>query len=427
MAAIHRLSDSWRAGLDEAKDGGLKRNLRNTMAILARHPAWVGVIAWDDFTLQVVKRKRAPSNAGYCADEESALGQWTAEDTTNARVWMQSETGIEPNEGMVEQAVSAIAKAHRYHPVREWLRSLRWDGTERLDTLCAKYFGADDTIYAAAVGSKWLISAVARVMHPGCKVDTMTVFEGLQGAGKSSGLQALVGADWFSDSKLEIGDKDGYQNLRGKLVIEIAELASFGGRQQESIKAYTSSQSDTYRPSYGRHTVTVKRQTIFAGTTNADTYLGDSTGARRFWPVRCRQVDVGGLRADREQLWAEAVQRFDAGASWWLDDAETIREAVEQQELRQEQDPWLSLIQSSLERAPVELTTDWILSSVLDLSPSERNHGHIIRIGKCLKQLGFTHTQLRSGPKRGQRIYTGTVPATVPIGQVNLPLGTVEQ
>ena len=206
------------------------------------------------------------------------------------------------------------------------------------------YLGAEDTPLNRAFGSRWMISAVARIMQPGAKVDHMLILEGPQGAKKSSALKVLAGAEWFTDELAEIGSKDAAQQMRGIWIIEIAELDAIGRAEVSRIKAFLTRTTDRYRPPYERYVVEVPRQCVFAGSVNPDTYLRDETGNRRFWPVRCGRIDLDALRRDRDQLWAEAVARYREGAIWWLDEPELIAEVKAEQDQRYHADAWDSRI-----------------------------------------------------------------------------------
>jgi predicted P-loop ATPase len=214
---------------------------------------------------------------------------------------------------VAREAVQSVAYEQRFHPILRWLEGLQWDGTPRLDKWLSAYLGTPNTPLTRAIGRKFLISAVARVYKPGCKVDHMLIPEGKQGAQKSKALRALVGDDWFTDQLSDLGTKDASQDLRGTWVIELSELAAMQGREIERVKGYVSRQIDRYRPSYGRRAIDVPRQCVFIGTTNDDEYLPDSTGNRRFWPITCTTIDVDAIAHDRAQLWAEAVAAYHAG------------------------------------------------------------------------------------------------------------------
>jgi putative DNA primase/helicase len=191
---------------------------------------------------------------------------------------------------------------------------------------------------------RWLlVSAVARVMAPGCKVDTMVILEGRQGARKSSALRAMFG-EWFSDTPIEVGSKDSYLSLRGRWCLEWAELDSLSRSEAARVKAYTSSATDVYRPPYGHRTVEIPRQCVFVGSTNEDEYLRDPTGARRFLPVRVGDIALELIERDRDQLWAEAVTAYRSGERWWP--ATELERSLcgDEQEQRYASDAWEALI-----------------------------------------------------------------------------------
>ena len=226
-----------------------------------------------------------------------------------------------------------VARDIMHHPVRERLNGLKWDGTARLDSWLTDYLGVEPATgydaeksqahrYTSEVGLRWLISAVARVYQPGCKADHCLILEGPQGVGKSTAAATLALEDaWFADEIADLGTKDSAQDLRGKWIIELGELSALKRGEIERVKAFMSRKVDHYRPSYGRRSQDFPRQCVFIGITNADAYLGDETGGRRFWPVKVGKIDLEKLKADREQLWAEAVAAYRAGEKWWLDKA----------------------------------------------------------------------------------------------------------
>jgi putative DNA primase/helicase len=210
--------------------------------------------------------------------------------------------------------------------------------------LLVRYFGAKPSPYVHAIGTLWMISAIARVYEPGCQADYMIVLEGKQGRGKSTGLEALVpDKAWFSDTGVTPGEKDSYQQLRGKWVYEFGELDSLKRSQITKTKNFLSAREDNYRPSFGRRNRDFPRQCVFAGTTNEPQYLEDRTGNRRFWPAACTQVDVDAIRADRDQLWAEARTRYKRGEKWWPTPELTALCEDEQIE-RLQRDPWEDII-----------------------------------------------------------------------------------
>ena len=210
------------------------------------------------------------------------------------------------------------------------------------------YLGAEESFYVEKIGKMMLVAMVARIFEPGCQVDYMPILEGGQGLRKSSACRALAGAEWFSDALPDIHSKDASVHVRGKWLVEIAELSAIGRAESEHLKAFITRREERYRPPYGRIEVRELRQCLYIGTTNATTYLRDETGARRFWPVKVGRIDLGKLRRDRDQLFAEAVLCYQAGDPWWPDEAFEAEHVRPQQDARFETDPWEETIVAHL-------------------------------------------------------------------------------
>ena len=280
-----------------------------------------------------------------------------------------------------------------FNPVADYLRGLRWDGAERLSTWLTVYLGAAETNLNAHIGVKWAISAVARVMRPGCKVDTVLILAGPQGARKSSAFRVLAGVEHFSDSTVDLRSKDAYGILQGKWLVEFAELDNVRRREATAVKAFLTSAIDRYRPAYGRNTIEWKRQCVIVGTTNEATFLSDSTGSRRFWPVEVGVIDLDELAAVRDQLWAEAVVRFDQGQPWWLDEVTERARAEEAQRFASE-DPWLEAIAGYLADRS-ETTVHLVLSEALKMDLDRMNRSSEMRVASLMGQLGWTKARRR--------------------------------
>ena len=284
---------------------------------LAGIPEAAGVVAFNEFTNDVLKLRAAPWR--------TAAGVWQEEDELELGNWLTFDHALPPMpRGTLEEAILMVSKRHRFHPVRAYLGGLRgqWDGTKRLATWLQRTCGAVDAevdpadalqLYLARVGTWFVMAMCARVLRPGSKFDCMLILEGGQGVGKST-LARTLGGEWFADTGLVLGEKDSYQNLQGIWVYEWGELDSLSRAEVTKVKQFVSSQTDRFRASFDRRPADYPRQVVFIGTTNEDHYLVDPTGNRRFWPVQVhRQIDIAWMVAARDQLFAEALVYLEAG------------------------------------------------------------------------------------------------------------------
>jgi predicted P-loop ATPase len=308
----------------------------NAAAIISHHPALAGSVWHDEFANHPVFRRPVPWPRKDDGDERRGVPVEDA-DLAAMAVWMQRECGLMVSPAKVATAVSAVCRERRFHPVRDYLSMLEWDGIPRIGKWLHTYVHAEDNDYHSAVGSRWLIGGVRRVFKPGCKVDTALILEGPQGLMKSSAA-AVLANEWFTDTMPDLTNKDAMQQLQGVWIVELAELSALNKSEASRIKSFMSSPSDRLRVAFGRVVQDFPRQCVFIGTVNPEGgYLKDPTGARRFWVVRCggedgtRKVDIGALRRDRDQLWAEAVHMHRAGHPHWLDTDDLEAAAQEQQ------------------------------------------------------------------------------------------------
>jgi predicted P-loop ATPase len=287
---------------------------------------------------------------------------------------------------VAHQAVDLMAHRRRFHPVKQYLEGLVWDAKPRIAQLFTRYFGAAASSYTEAIGRMFLISMVARILHPGCKVDHMPVIEGPQGQLKSAAAK-ILGGPWFDDDLPEIGGgKDVSVHLRGKWLIEVAEMHAMGRAETTLLKSFITRTHEQYRPPYGRREVNEPRQCVFFGTTNKDTYLRDETGGRRFWPVKAGVIDLEALKNDRDQLFAEAVMRCREGVHWWPDKDFEKQHMVPEQARRYEQDAWEGVVAEYL-GGRNRTTVMEVATQALHIEPSRLGKADQGRISAILERL----------------------------------------
>ncbi|MDR6739599.1 putative P-loop ATPase/phage/plasmid primase-like uncharacterized protein [Herbaspirillum sp. 1173] len=389
MEAEHENSElTWEARLVRNDKGQILPVLSNVVDVLLNSPDWEGVIVYDEFSGQVVKAKAPPFPRGE-------IGEWTDKDDLRATLWIQRKYSFHPREDVVMKGVLLAADAQSRHVVRDYLDPLVWDGKERLSMWMIDYLGAEDIEYVRRVSRKFMIGAVARIYKPGCKMDNVLILEGTQGLKKSTALKTLAG-EWFTDAPLRFENKDTYSIMRGKWIIELAELDSFNKADSEAAKQFFGQYVDRYRDFYGKRASDVPRQQVFAGSTNKYVYLKDETGNRRYWPVRAIEIYLEALAAARDQLWAEAVVAFRAGEPYWEtpDDVPLFRE---QQEARFVSDAYTEVIAVGLIGKTQTSVTD-VLQNILKLDTSKWTMPEQQRVGRSLGQLGWIR---KKGPSKG--------------------------
>ena len=340
--------DSWVLEMDVDGKGNYMATIHNAKMILSHDQLLKGKIRKNEFT----KKYRVFGALPWNTDERER--DWEDNDDSGLRYYIEKVYQIK-GKANIEDAWGLVANENRYHPVRDYLESLVWDGVPRVETLFIEFMGAEDNAYTRAVSRIALTAAVARIFAPGIKYDNVVVLVGPQGCGKSTILKKL-GCDWFSDTLTTMQGKEAYEQIQGFWIIEIGELAAMKRYEVETVKQFTSKSEDSYRAAYGHHVETHKRQCVFFGTTNTYDFLKDMTGNRRFLPV-----DVHPEKAVKDvwndldakvvdQIWAEAVSLFRNGEKFYLWDEDIKRMAEEVQDSHLEESPLAGAVLAFLDK-----------------------------------------------------------------------------
>ncbi len=363
------LETKWLEELEYTERGKLKSTIDNALLIIENEPLLKGKIAYNEFSNRATVLGQLPWRKDKCVTD------WSDSDDSGLRSFIEKIYEISAP-SKVNDALTIAFQKHTFHPIRDYLNSLTWDGVNRIDTLFIDYLGAEDCNYVRTVTRKVLTAAVARVFVPGIKFDNMLILSGAQGKGKSTIIRKL-GKDWYSDSLTTVNGKEAYEQLQGVWIFEMAEMMATKKADIEATKHFLSKTEDIYRVAYGKRTSRFLRQCVFVGTSNEHEFLRDKTGNRRFWPVDIYHQeptkDVFSLSKDKihldheiDQIWAEAVQLFKNNEPLYLS-GEEEKEAQKQQEAHSEESAKAGLIQEYLE---ILLPEDWYK---LDLS-ERRNY-----------------------------------------------------
>lgn len=377
MEILKGKRDEWKEHLICNDKGSPRPLLANCTIALRNAPQWRDVLGFNEFSLTVAAIRETPWGR---------TGTWTDNDDRLAAEWLQNN-GIHVSVEVAGQAAQTAANERRFHPVREYLRRIEWDGKKRAATWLRDYLGVEDSNYSWAIAERFLVSAVARIFQPGGKVDTCLILEGPQGIQKSTALR-VIAEPWFSDEIADLGTKDASLQCAGVWLIELSELDSMSKSDVAKIKAFMSRNTDRFRPPYGRRIVESPRQCVFAGSVNHSAYLRDETGGRRFWPVHCGKIDIPKLKEDRDQLWAEAVSLFDAGRPWWLDSEELVRAASIEQEARYDGDPWDELV-SNWAAMRQDVSVSEVLAECIEKAKGQWTQTDKNRVARCLRAAGW--------------------------------------
>jgi Virulence-associated protein E/Bifunctional DNA primase/polymerase, N-terminal len=383
----------WQSLCQKTESGALVSNLNNAAVALLHAPEFADAFTFDEMLRAPIVNRPLPGGEPCDPHPVSDV------EANEVQKWLQQAGLRKIGREAVHQAIDIVAHRAAFHPVRDYLGALQWDGRVRLPTFLRDYFGAEQTDYTKEIGSMFLISMVARIFEPGSKCDHMLVLEGAQGTLKSTACSILGGA-WFSDNLPDItSGKDVQQHIRGKWLLEVPEMHAMSKGEASLLKSFISRRVERYRPSYGRLEVFEPRQCVFIGTTNKETYLRDETGGRRFWPLGTGTIDIEALARDRDQLFAEAVAYFRDGVRWWPDQDFERKHIMPQQAARYEGDAWEQPIAEHLDGLMGRTTT---VASIATSALGFKEHARIgtadqRRIIAVLTSLGWRSTRDKHG------------------------------
>jgi predicted P-loop ATPase len=396
--------DYWRNRLDRSKGGKVLPTMQNTILIL-RKECGDDIFRFDEFACTEIYGRVAPWGGrvgAELADHDYIL----------LKDWVAKQHGVECPVNLIHECAVQIARRNRFHPVKEYLNALEWDGVPRVDSWLKTYLNAEGPgEYLQTIGRKTLAAMVARVMEPGCKFDYVLILEGAQGVGKSTVLRYLVGDDWFSDADINLKDRDSVLTIRSKWLIEMGELTSVARTDNETLKGFITRTCDRVRVPYGHRTENFPRQCVFVGTTNQDDYLKDASGNRRFWPVKVGECLFNDIRRDRDQLFAEAYLIYQLGEALYIADKTLNQIASDEQNARVYHDAWIDMIGNFLDaerkkpeddRAfPVErFTANDLFADFGPLQSLRSERATQMRASDCLKRLGYVKRRASVGGDR---------------------------
>ena len=408
---------------DMTDTGILKKTLNNTVNFFRLKDSDIkDLLRYNEFTHDIECVKHFP----WQGKSVRLPKLWDDSDAINCKYYLSNQKHFDVPTMILHEAALVLAKRKPFHPVRNYIKSLEWDGKPRLDTWLCHYAGAEANDYVRTVGKKVLVAALARIFNPGCKFDYVLVLEGKQGVGKST-LCEILGGEWFGDITLDTHNKDTIDAMRGKWIIEASEMEVSRRSETQALKAFITRRVDRVRLAYAKAAKDFPRQCIFIGTTNPESeagYLKDTTGNRRFWPVHVPLVKMTELAHDVDQLWAEAYECFKNGEELYITDLDISNYAQEEANKRRLSDPWLDIISEfialpvldtknkSVERFSVtakEIWEDGLGGIAKQFSRREQ-----VRINQCLSQLGWkTAVAYDKNIKQNRRAFIKTAGAGI--------------
>lgn len=376
---------SWESLDLDTNQGGLPfPTVANASGIVQKHPRLAGKIWYDSFRDKVYHSLKGGER------------QWTDADDVDLAVFIQQALRLSKfNVSLVSEGLGHAARRHQRNSLTDWLKSLVWDKTERLETWLGDTLGLELNEYTMAVSRNWPVAMVARAFVPGCQVDHMVVLEGKMGRGKSRFLEVLAG-EWFKSLPMAFGDKEFLQAIQGAWLIEVPDMTGFGKREHSQILATVTIRTDEYRASYGRRSEPHPRVAVFAATSETDDYLNDTRGRRRYWPLRCTDIDLDLLRGMREQVFAEAVAKYRAGVTWYEMPLTTDMEQLQ----RADPDLWTDKVAEYAEYQWAQsagkttlITSSLLLENALKIELGDQGQPEKNRISRIMRERGWIQSR----------------------------------
>lgn len=384
LAVICASSAKYKQG--DPKTGKTRKRLLYTLLqVMAKDEHTNKLFGYNEFTDDVEFMKPPPW------DPLLTPGKIISDtDMISLKVYLSTKHAFEPPTGTIGEAIAYESQNLKYHPVRDFIRGLTWDGKPRLDEWLTIGAGCEENAYTKAVARKVMVAAVARVFQPGCIFQYMLVLEGEQGIGKSR-LVGILGGQWFTELNITEEDKDVVEYMRGRWIIEVPEMVCVRKTEVDHLKAFITKTKDRVRLAYRRNATDFQRQSILIGTINPsgdNTYLRDDTGGRRFWPVNCTNINIEWLKDNRTQIIAEAFEVYKHGTEeLHLTDPEAQAIAKRHQEERHQEDVWTQDIVAYMQGGRQAFTIRDVAKEALHIEIGKIDRSVQTRIGLILKKL----------------------------------------
>lgn len=312
------------------------------------------------------------------------------DDECRLKVYLAKKHNLEPSTNIIHEAIVQMAHENIFHPIKEYLNNLVWDGKPRLDNWLVRATNADNNAYTQAISKKIICALVKRIFEPGCQYDYLVVFEGKQGIFKTT-LVRTLGGEWYAPMILSSSDKDIVDIMRGKWILEIEDMKDFKKTEIEHIKAFLSRTQDRIRLAYRRNTRDFPRQCVIVGTINPEgnnQYLRDTTGNRRFFPIECHgKIDIDWLKKYRDQIFAEGMQTYKEEALYITGEEAKII-AIQYQEIREQSEAWQDVVFDYLKNNPQleYITPTDLLLKAIKIPVEKLNIGFLGQIGRIMKR-----------------------------------------